>query len=1027
MATRKKNFGMGGYGAINSAYLKYYNRHLIVADWSVLEPSPGTFAWSALDQQVATLSSAGLNIDVVVRINPKPFVPGWIFKAPYNVPIVNLNGSSLAYAFYLDTNGVLRNRYYMMLNKLADHLVALSGVSATGNIVAIQTAEGHETLPQAYLGIPLLSRFAITTEEFLQWQKDAWQHVYDYTKTTDANGEIVEKIDIFLNATKNADVRSYILTNLPYAGIKAASEGNDYGQNLESFDFDTIADELTQKTTDPGSLRKRSELSTGATKTWFTQAYNKNMLQVALYSLTKGNDIWTLTDNSFIKDATFGTFLSALVNELAGNDAPSKQSSVAWWAANTRIDGVDTTRFSTGTYGHVLTNGSDTSDTPLDYVKLANITRLKKIQTAMGCGLITAQYGVNAKANRIDDDKYLQDIGMKVRQEPLGRWMTEPNWLAESKPYWRLGGTLEYWGRYAVGFAATSGTGSKLFFLLDTDFKTNLYGITVTIVYWNQGNCQWRVRNKPAEVAKAVTNSGTQSWQTVTFDIDTFLAGQLTSSNDLSVEYVSGNNTVRFAFIKIVKKTITNEAPVVTITPSQQTAGGTATITATGTDADGIDTYAWRIASQPEGANAAITDPNLPTTDVSGITAIGDYVFTCRVTDTRGAWTEQSVTITKVTPAVVAPTANAGPDKTITLPTNSTSVGGTDTPGDFSIASRHWTVVSKPTGATDPGFGTVNQSSTTVTALNTDGTYVVRKTVSDNQDPANTNTDDVSITVNSETAITSTSWGALMLGTAMSTDQKISLSDNLTVDLIRTSSTMSNYAGASKETFLINIRRAGKKVALNINWNNPGPRDFVHGTDLELYLNRMDDIIVNFKDIIEFVTIENEPDNNGYFNHDGSNPAWYIEQVRRAIIVAHNRGVKINCGCVHVANANSTTGFVGALKDAWTNELVDLDYVNIHGYYPRDTQTEWTNAINDIKAAKTAGQIIISDECGVKNQDDPDTIISSEATGLVNVIKNLKLKFAVITATGAGGIAKPLNVEPTTTLNENGLAFKRTI
>jgi hypothetical protein len=91
-----------------------------------------------------------------------------------------------------------------------------------------------------------------------------------------------------------------------------------------------------------------------------------------------------------------------------------------------------------------------------------------------------------------------------------------------------------------------------------------------------------------------------------------------------------------------------------------------------------------------------------------------------------------------------APLANAGADKTITLPTNSTSISGSATDSDGTIASYTW---AKKSG------GAATLSGTTSKILNVSGmvsgTYVFTLTVKD--DKGATDTDDVNVIVKSAT------------------------------------------------------------------------------------------------------------------------------------------------------------------------------------------------------------------------------------------------------------------------------------
>nr|WP_262918534.1 T9SS type A sorting domain-containing protein [Telluribacter sp. SYSU D00476] len=116
--------------------------------------------------------------------------------------------------------------------------------------------------------------------------------------------------------------------------------------------------------------------------------------------------------------------------------------------------------------------------------------------------------------------------------------------------------------------------------------------------------------------------------------------------------------------------------------------------------------------------------------------AVGSYSLTCTpytgsgATGTAGAPLTVSFTVVEqATPTNQAPTANAGNDQTITLPTNSVTLTGSAHDPDGSISSYGWTQQSGPGTA-----ALANANTATLTASNlVAGTYVFRLTVSDNQ------------------------------------------------------------------------------------------------------------------------------------------------------------------------------------------------------------------------------------------------------------------------------------------------------
>jgi len=133
-------------------------------------------------------------------------------------------------------------------------------------------------------------------------------------------------------------------------------------------------------------------------------------------------------------------------------------------------------------------------------------------------------------------------------------------------------------------------------------------------------------------------------------------------------------------------------------------------LTGSGTDSDGtIATYTWTKVS---GGAATLVTPSSPTTGVTGLVQ-GTYTFRLTVKDNGGLTATDDVLVT-VNPAATVnkpPVASAGADKTITLPTNTTTLTGSGTDADGTIASYAW---SKVTG----GAATIASPSAATTVIN---------------------------------------------------------------------------------------------------------------------------------------------------------------------------------------------------------------------------------------------------------------------------------------------------------------------
>ncbi|MDN3654812.1 right-handed parallel beta-helix repeat-containing protein [Ferruginibacter paludis] len=201
--------------------------------------------------------------------------------------------------------------------------------------------------------------------------------------------------------------------------------------------------------------------------------------------------------------------------------------------------------------------------------------------------------------------------------------------------------------------------------------------------------------------------------------------------------------------LKVVVSTfVVNKAPVANAGADKTIVLplNTVTLKGIGTDADGtIAGYTWAKISGP--AVGTIATSNAASTTINSLVQ-GAYNFVLTVTDNKGAVSKDSVKVIVNAAAVTspvankAPVANAGADKTITLPANTVALGGSGTDTDGTISSYEWVKVTGPTGGL---IGTTNAPSTAITSL-VKGIYKYALIVKDNK--GLTGRDTVQITVN---------------------------------------------------------------------------------------------------------------------------------------------------------------------------------------------------------------------------------------------------------------------------------------
>jgi hypothetical protein len=150
------------------------------------------------------------------------------------------------------------------------------------------------------------------------------------------------------------------------------------------------------------------------------------------------------------------------------------------------------------------------------------------------------------------------------------------------------------------------------------------------------------------------------------------------------------------------------------------------TLTSTITSTNPIQTFAW---TKQSGPSASMVNPSTSILTANNLVE-GTYLFRLTVNDSKGnqAFAEVTVKVQKIN---TKPSVNAGPDKTIQLPTNTVILAGTASDKDGSIVKYNWIKQSGPAAT----LQNIYTSNLTVTNL-LQGTYVFRLWVKDNDSTA---------------------------------------------------------------------------------------------------------------------------------------------------------------------------------------------------------------------------------------------------------------------------------------------------
>jgi hypothetical protein len=150
-----------------------------------------------------------------------------------------------------------------------------------------------------------------------------------------------------------------------------------------------------------------------------------------------------------------------------------------------------------------------------------------------------------------------------------------------------------------------------------------------------------------------------------------------------------------------------------------------------GTDVDGsIVAYQWSRLSGP--SSYVIGNASSAQTTLSNLVQ-GVYQFELKVTDNLGASGKDTISVVVNAPVVnptnLAPVAHAGPDQTISLPTDFTNLDGSGDDADGTVVSYIWTKISGPVSY---NISNPVQPHTTISSL-VEGSYLFELKVTDNE------------------------------------------------------------------------------------------------------------------------------------------------------------------------------------------------------------------------------------------------------------------------------------------------------
>ncbi|MDB5278073.1 MAG: C-terminal target protein [Ferruginibacter sp.] len=531
------------------------------------------------------------------------------------------------------------------------------------------------------------------------------------------------------------------------------------------------------------AVNKTVSLGSNIYRDVFGKTYSGNISLAPYSSVILINNGGVLANHPPVANAGVDKSIMLPVNTVtltgSGTDADGSISSYAWNKISGPTGGtiVSANAASTalnnllqGTYNLELTVTDDRGATARDTVKI-----VVSAATAVAIGSNKAPV-VNAGSDKT--------VTLPANTVTLTGTATDPDGAVSSYLWTKIAGPAG--GTITTAGAATTSVGNLVqgtynFELMVTDNKGAKSKDVITVVVSAANNNKAPVAN--AGTDKTITlpvntvtlqGSGTDAdgtiagytWAKISGPAGGTIADSKAASTTISNLVKGAYNFVltvtdnKGASSKDSVKVIVNAAVVTTTNPGANKAPvanagtdktvtlpiNTVTLTGSGTDADGtIIGYTWAKISGPAGGTIATS--NAASTTINSLVQ-GAYNFVLTVTDNKGAVSKDSVKVIVNAAAVTspvankAPVANAGADKTITLPANTVALGGSGTDTDGTISSYEWIKVAGPAGG---AIGTTNASSTVITSL-AKGIYKYALIVKDNK--GLTGRDTVQITVN---------------------------------------------------------------------------------------------------------------------------------------------------------------------------------------------------------------------------------------------------------------------------------------
>ena len=617
----KSIWGVWGGGELTSdqvSQYKFLKGWYIVYQWKKLEPQKDNFDWNYFDSQVKFAADHNLAIGFMIWVGPHS--PEWIYNN--GVPKVTSQTvkRSGEFPYYLDKT--YKDRYYNMIDKVSDHIKKMPP-KMRDQIVMWMAAEGSTGDPQPYKGLLNDSRYTISEQQWFDFKKDVWTHMYNLNKKENPN------VHLLVNQANDGKYFNWLVNNLPGVWMKAGDISHTYQFNGELDFYDRMKKLEARTQQDLSASRLRGEITVQGT--WFNQNESWNMYALLTSSLHFGLDIFNAAPKYLQNPGDTSTF--NFFNFYAGQKVPS-ESPGAFCVFKDALDAADTRRFPESKYGPVVDPSKQST-----YARELERKKMKAIRTGEAedednDGEDQGAIESNAKNNNLSDQRIqrilqeyapygakrgdflsdggdnnesgiteedvrttnkkgkpinpkrqqkmaqmqrkgggkdqstsyqkkreanmvVNDIGVNLIPGNYYRYLSQYSPNTTSRGYWRIGPTDQPYGRFARGFDAKNGM-TEMFFTLDKDFykgSSAKQNATIRIIYLDKGTGTWSLNYSDGTAKKEaykVTCGNTGRWIIKSVPVSAVFAQKLERQCDLSIKYLSGDNTI-FNSIEVLR------------------------------------------------------------------------------------------------------------------------------------------------------------------------------------------------------------------------------------------------------------------------------------------------------------------------------------------------------------------------------------------------------------------------------------------------------------------------------------------